>query len=515
MATLVASGGVPPMASATSIPGAGAVIPLLRVGTTFPETSLDPTDTSSCCIVDALSLETLLQFGPQSQLEPELATSWAQIGPVTYVYHLRRGVAFWDGNPLTAADVAYSWNYERAPGAGTGFAFASVKSITPSGPSTLVVTLTHPDPSWQYTPAENWSEIFEMKFAETHKGSFGKPGVLVMGTGPWEPDSLDPTRGAELSANPHWWGGTVPVQHVSFKFFSSTTNEALAFRAGELDLDPFISGPKSFAATSDAKIVAFPSCLDAFFSMNTQTAPWNDVHVRRAVAYALDRSQIIAANQGYAAPDYTLIPPQTLRTVASQSQVNALLNSLPKYPYNLAKAKAEMAESHYPHGFTTTLPQYDYGSYLNISQVIAAELQKIGIHAQIKVLSENAYFSAQTGPASKRQTSFVQGGCVSPDASGYDAYLGSANLKQGEYNYADYAPQDVDKLLAAGLATSNPSTRFPVYSKLLQRLATDVPYVPLFLLDYSIALSKKFTVPAFNQPGFQFDDYALQIRAQA
>jgi ABC-type transport system substrate-binding protein len=85
MATLVASGGVPPIASATSIPGAGAVIPLLRVGTTFPETSLDPTDTSSCCIVDALSLETLLQFGPQSQLEPELATSWAQIGPVTYV----------------------------------------------------------------------------------------------------------------------------------------------------------------------------------------------------------------------------------------------------------------------------------------------------------------------------------------------------------------------------------------------------------------------------------------------
>ncbi len=73
----IPSGGIP----SAGIPRAGVPIPLLRVGTTFPETSLDPTDTSSCCIVDALSLETLLQLGPQSQLEPELATSWAQMGP--------------------------------------------------------------------------------------------------------------------------------------------------------------------------------------------------------------------------------------------------------------------------------------------------------------------------------------------------------------------------------------------------------------------------------------------------
>ena len=114
--------------------------------------------------------------------------------------------------------------------------------------------MTHPDASWQWTPAYN-GEIFETKFAEDHKGTFGKPGVLVMGTGPWIVDSLDPTTGAEFSANPHWWGGKVPIQHISYKIFATETTLALAIRAGEVDLDPLIVDPKSFEATSGAKIV--------------------------------------------------------------------------------------------------------------------------------------------------------------------------------------------------------------------------------------------------------------------
>ncbi len=103
-----------------------------------------------------------------------------------------------------------------------------------------------------------------MKFAEAHKGAFGQPGVLVMGTGPWEVDTLDPTTGAELSANPNWWGGKVPIQHISVKFFNNETSEALAFRAGEIDLDDSVTDPRSFAATSGAKLLTARSCNNAF-----------------------------------------------------------------------------------------------------------------------------------------------------------------------------------------------------------------------------------------------------------
>jgi ABC-type transport system substrate-binding protein len=148
---------------------------------------------------------------------------------------------------------------------------------------------------------------------------------------------------------------------------------------------------------------------------------------------------------------------------------------------------------------------------VNISQVVAAELQKIGIHASIKALTLDAWEAAETGPVSKRQTSFSTGGCEGPDVSGYDHYIGSL----GQFNLAGYAPAAVDKLVAAGLATTKPAQRFAIYSKLLQRVATDVPYVPLYVDDYTIAVDNGFVVPAFNQPAFQFDDWALQVKRAA
>jgi peptide/nickel transport system substrate-binding protein len=498
-----------PVSAAASVPtsNTAATTPLLTVGLPFSVASLDPTKYGASQI-DQFALETLLQFGPDGQLEPNLATSVAQTSPVTYVYHVRQGVKFWDGDELTAADVAYSLNHERAPGS-FSFGFGSVKSITATSPFTVLVTLTHPDASWQYTPTG--AEIFEMKFAEANKGTFGHPGVLVMGTGPWETNSLDPTTGAELSANPDWWGGKVPIQHISFKFFSDDTSEALAFRAGEIDLDPFILGQADFASTSGAKLLSTPSCASGYFSMNTEAARWNDVHVRRAVAYALNRQDIIRANGGYASPNYTLIPPQMMRTVASQSQVDALLRSIPLYQYNLAKARQEMAESSYPHGFTAPLEEYTSGDAINVSQVIVAELDAIGIKLQVRQNTLDAWSALVVGPASKRPTVYSYSGCENPDVSWYTYLLGSWNTVQGEYNIADYAPPVVDGLINAGIATTNPAKRFAVYSKLLQNIAINVPYISLFIQDTSIALSSRFSFPGYNQYALD-DDYALDIK---
>lgn len=286
--------------SSTTKPAPGSssnsnsTIPQLTVGTNFSMSTLDPTKGGYASWAYQLSLETLLKFGPNTTLEPNLATSWAQTGPVTYVYHLRPGVKFWDGTELTAADVVYTWNYYRSPGSLQALSFSSVKSVRASGRYTVVVTLTHQDASWQYDPAQS-AGIFEMRFAQAHKSAFGKPGTLIMGTGPWRVDSFDPTTGAELSANPHWWGGTVPIRHITIKLFANETSLELAMRAHEIDLDPYILDTKSFAAASGAKILSSPSPSLGVFSMNTKAGPWSDIHVRRAVAYALNRPDIISA----------------------------------------------------------------------------------------------------------------------------------------------------------------------------------------------------------------------------
>jgi peptide/nickel transport system substrate-binding protein len=479
--------------------GGSGAIPLLRIGTIYPAPNLDETKSFYASEVTQFGLETLLQFGSQGQLEPDLATSVTQPNPVTYDYHLRHGVRFWDGSELTAADVAYSMNYDRRPGSVDVFgAFPSVKSVTTAGPDTVVVTLTHPDASWQFTPALAQAEIFEKKFAQAHPGTFGNPGVLVMGTGPWIIDSLDPTTGAQLSANPHWWGGKVPIRQISIKFFASETSAALAFRAGELDLYSGVEATRPFSATAGVKLLSTPSCGMTFFSMNTQTPPWNNVHVRRAVAYALNRPDLIAANGAAASPDYTFIPPGMLREIASPGQISSLLNSLPLYQYDLAKARQELAESPYPHGFRASILGVDFGNSIDVFQAIAAELQKIGIVAQIKNGTLPNWLAIEGGPDSKRMATVDWGGCSNPDVSGYDAYLGRQNLASGQYNIANYAPQEVDRLLAAGVTTLNPAKRFAIYSQVLKNFAVNEPFVPLFTTNDFIALSTKFTLSGLN-----------------
>ena len=85
-------------------------------------------------IVDDLVLDTLETLGPNAQIKPNLATSVTQENPVTYVYHLRHDAKFWNGDPLTSADVIYSLNYVRSAGSEAAFIFPPVKSITADVP---------------------------------------------------------------------------------------------------------------------------------------------------------------------------------------------------------------------------------------------------------------------------------------------------------------------------------------------------------------------------------------------
>ena len=473
--------------------------------------NVDPNKTQGCndnyC---GLFMEHLLQLGPGNTLEPELATSVTQPTPLTFVYHLRRGVTFWDGSPMTSADVVYSLDYQRKPGVPTSVYFANVKSIAADGPYTVVITLEQPDAGWKYSLSYE-GVIFEKSFALAHQGTMGNPGVLIEATGPWEIKSLDPTRGMELAANPHWWGGKVPVQHISVKFFSTETSEALAMRAGEIDV-AFPQGGKSFTASSGAKVTSWSAPGINFFAMDAKVGPWADVHVRRAVAYALNRTAIIAANGGpsTAAPATEIISPSQLLTLGTQSQVNALLTALPQYPYDLAKARQEMAESAYPHGFSAVTETANLASFPTVLQAIVAELQQIGISLKVQETSVTKWIgdadSTGTPPGGDM---YISLGAVSPDPSILPSYMvGSA----ATYNTAHYAPAAANSLLAQGVATSDGAQRLAIYGRLLNQVATDVPYVPLFSAYSFTALSSRYTLPPF--PDYAaFFSWALGIKA--
>jgi peptide/nickel transport system substrate-binding protein len=252
--------------------------------------------------------------------------------------------------------------------------------------------------------------------------------------------------------------------------------------------------------------------------MNTKVAPWSDVHVRRAVAYAIKRSDFVNAIGGYATPQSTFIPAALLQTVASTAQVGALLKSIPQYTFDLAKAKAELAKSAYPNGFSFSLP--DPGYYGTTSQALAAALQKIGIKATVGNVTGAAWFSQITTPA-QRPATLVGGTCTSPSVAGFDWALGSKNALAGQFNIANYTPSTVDAWIAAGesAAASNKAKAFTFYSKLVRQLQLDMPNVPIFLFQNTIAFSKKFkfeenpgSIYGVTATGFWNTDWPLHIR---
>lgn len=488
-----------------------------RVGsTTISTLNYDKSNSGYYYGMGQLVLEPLVVLSKSGKIEPWLAQSWKQSGPRTYLYYLRHGVRFSDGAPLTARDVVFSLDFYRKQGSANSYNFPStLKSITAVNSSTVKITLSAPDAAWAVIPTGSQLGIFEEKFYKQHQATFGQPGTGVIGTGPWEITKFDPTSGAELTANPHYWHGTVNIKKISWTFYSSETSEALAFRSGEIDL-AFPSDNKSFASTAGTKLVTAPGeQLEIALSMNTLDAPWSDVHFRRAVAYAMNRQALIQAYGGYAQPVYTLIPPVLLQELGTPSQVSSTLRSVPTYKYNVAKAKAELRKSAYPNGAKVTLAALNQPAIVNMTQVLKSELAAVGIQATIKVENVDPNTAEITGSDRKAvQSQIAPYGGVSPDPGGvYDYALGSKNATSGNWNASNWSTPLVDKLIANGFAATKPSTRLRIYGQLLTQLGTYEPYVPIAMVEGTVALASNYKWPTFDSFWANLGPWALGIQA--
>ncbi len=345
------------------------------------------------------------------------------------------------------------------------------------------------------------SQIFQKKFYEAHEKDFGNPGTLLMGTGPYETVKLDPTSGAEFKANPNYWDGKVAFKELDVKFFDTETNAAIALRAKSIDMVPSVANAAAFESTSKAEIVSGPSCSMAFVGLNTQAAPWNDVHVRRAVAYAVDRKAFVDDVDGRAQAVTTFIPPTSLETIASKEEVDSMIKSLPQYPHDLNKAKAELAESAYPDGFEAELPTTDFSNNVTGSQILADQLSKIGIKLTVKNQTIAKWVAGVGAAVKKRPAVYTAGSGCTPTPGYMPSYwLGSEGLADGGGNLAGYGPEKMDNIIKKASEAETPEAQFQHYTELLEELATDVPYVPIMALEGNLGIAPGFKWSGYTQP---------------
>ncbi len=472
---------------------------------------------SGTATVVSLGCETLVKYDRFGKLVPGLAVSSGAPNILTRTYRIRPNVKFWDGTTLTPADVVYSLQRAASAKAGSQIAafYTSVKSITAKG-DRVTVKLTHPDPYFRYAPAVTY--ILEKKYWQAHLKDIGTSQALPVCTGPFRFTSFKGDEDIELTAFDGYWGGRPSVRSISLKVIINDATRLLAMRQGELDGSFRISQDAidQWKKLSGVGIQLAPELRTAYLSLDTAIEPWNDVHVRRAIAYSFDRAGLVkAVLHGYGQTAPSMPPPEQWGGLISVPQARAFNNSLPQYSYNLAKAKAELAKSKFAQGFNATLPYPDAEATLGKAALqLSQSLKKLGINLTVKEQPVDQWFATIYSHPSPLGPQIISWGVDYPDAADALHFIyDSKGAVKNNFNTANYKSPKMDGLLAKQQNARTPAARVAALKAALRLAAADVPYVPIWYQDIAMAISNKLRYQGFGT-WYLYTPWALQISAR-
>lgn len=481
-----------------------------------------PLDCNKVCwgyttVAESLAVQSLTEFEPDGKIKLGLASSVEQPSPTTYVYHLK-SVRFSDGKPLTAADVVYSFQSGMFGKESVVKAYWSdVASVAARNSSTVVVRLKRPSAIFPDILAYV-GRVFEKAAAErSGEKMLGTPGHMLIGTGPWKIDSFTPLTNARFSRNPYWTGPKQPAERINIEFFKTEGSMALALRSGAID-GVYDLTPRLFGHIPGARAQGATGGIITMVEVNTNIAPFNDVHVRRAMAYATDSKGMIDAvfhglTGTYATETRSIVPENLFVNLGPQSEVARAITELPKYEFSLRKAKEELSKSAYPRGFSTTLEvTQSEESAIADAQILAADLAKVGIKTTVHEVTTAEETAWLTG---KGRFLIDEAEAPYPDPEGLIAErLGPQEIypQGGGLNMSNYRNAEFDGLLSESSETSNPHKRLQMIVKMLKIVGDDAPVWPLYSPGFDAALSEKYVMPPLSAWQAQFDPWALNVK---
>jgi peptide/nickel transport system substrate-binding protein len=359
-----------------SVTGGAASAADITVGMQLEPPNLDPTAGAAAAIdevVYANVFEGLTRFGPDGSVLPGLAESW-EIAPdgLSWVFTLREGVTFHDGLPMTAEDVAFS--FERAMAEDSTNAqkqlFEGINSVNVIDDLTVEIGLDTHKGALLWNLAWGDAVIVSPASAETNATD-------PVGTGPFRFERWVQGDQVELVRNDDYWGEPAALDGVTFKFISDPTAAFAAMMAGDIDAFPNFPAPENlaqFQADPRFSVIVGTSEGETILAMNNARAPFDDVRVRRAVAHAIDRSAIIdGAMFGYGTPIGSHFAPHhpAYEDLTGMSA------------FDPEMAKALLAEAGLADGFQTTLTLPPPAYARRGGEIIASQLRDVGIEAEI------------------------------------------------------------------------------------------------------------------------------------
>jgi peptide/nickel transport system substrate-binding protein len=426
---------------------------------------LDPQKTSAYFSFEVLEnvFDTLVQPDANLEMRPALAESWT-VSPDqrAWTFHLRHGVTFHDGSPFTADDVVYSYRRIIDQKLTNSDKFSAVTNVTAPDRSTVAITLKQPTPNL----LTNLGGFKGVAIVQRRNVESGQLATHPIGTGPFAFVSRTSGDSITLKANPAYWAGAPKISGVTFRFISEPSTALSALQAGEIDWTDSIPTQRVAALKDDDSVTlaTTPSNDYWYLALNEARAPWNDVRVRQAIAYAIDRDAILqATSYGTAVANQLAIP-----------KGNPWYTPYDAYRHDIERAKGLLHEAGAAPKSLDMLVTTEYPETVTAAQIIADNLAPLGITVNIRTVDFATWLDEQNnGHFDMLMMGWL--GNIDPD----DFYYAQHHT-DGSSNAQKFSNPEVDRLLDAGRVETNRTARADDYAKAATIIADQVSYIYLY-----------------------------------
>ncbi|HXF83695.1 MAG TPA: ABC transporter substrate-binding protein, partial [bacterium] len=427
------------------------------------------------------------EYSP-GEIRPKLATRW-QISPdgLTYTFTLRPGVRFHDGTPVNAAAVKFSLERLLDPKVRVPnrHLFAMISEIEAVGDLTVRLRLKEPSPLLLANLGGGVAAILSPAAVQRAGDRFAVAPVGA-GSGPYMFKEWRRGDSILIERNPHYWGPKPVFEEVLFRVVPDAGTRLAQLLAGDVHMAMLPPAPdvKGLRQNPRVRLVEAPTDRTIFLVLNTQWGPFKDVRVRQAMNYAINKRAILSS---------ILFD---LGTVAVSPCPPMMFGHAPQaeggWPYNPVKAKQLLAEAGYPNGFEVNFftPTGRYIQDFQFAQAIAAQLQNVGIRANVSTMDWPSYVGVILTPPDRTRIQMMVLGWAWPvldcDGALFGQFHSSSHPPTG-LGPAFYRNERVDRLLEQARRSVDPQARRAAYREAQQLIWNDAPWVFLWTQKWYVA----------------------------
>lgn len=435
----------------------------LKVAVGFLNATLDPTKDGYAAISHELG-ETLTRITPDLKLQPWLAESVTAVDPLTWRVSLRKNAQFWDGSPVTASDVAASFHRDWDTQPAANALIPKDTQVTAIDSSTLEFKTAAPVAALPNNLAAFYFVV--------HKPG-NKPNEFLM-TGPYRPTSFQPGTELDLEAFPGHWAGPPPLAKISIKLVTDIQARILAVQAGDVDVTYGLAPQDVASLSGDVQSVFTPSVRTSVLALNTTRPPFDDVRVRMATSFAIDRASLNQATlDGKGTPVTDLFPPSTgVPGVGAQTtDVKKAAQLLDDAGWKMGSDGVRAKDGN---RLAFTLITYaGYGNLTGQAVAVSGQLRPLGYDVKVQTLQD--YDSPARGPDF---VALLVGFNVLP--TGDPSYILNNMLSEtGSFDYSRYSNPQVEALIQQLRVETGGTKRDALVKQIEAYFGTDVPYVVL------------------------------------